>query len=231
MGELRVTVARATSELKTPLLVLPLYEADTALVGLAADVDGRLEGGIAKVLSQGDFRGRRDDTLVLYPRAGEKLGAERVLLVGIGKRDGYTVERLRRVVGTAARAAEKMGLTSFAFSIEHTGHSSERMGVAMAARAAAEAAVLASWDFREMKTVGVDDKPPQLEEIVLVTAADPKQADVEEAVHLGAVSARAANFARDLATRPGNVATPTYLANAAREIATTHGMKITAPSS
>jgi leucyl aminopeptidase len=118
-----------------------------------------------------------------------------------------------------------MGLTSFAFSLEHTGFSSERMGSRIAARAAAEAGVLASWDFREMKTVGQDEKARGLEEMVLIT--DSAQREVEEAVHIGAVSASAANFARDLATRPGNVATPTYLANAAREIADAHGMKLT----
>jgi leucyl aminopeptidase len=222
MAELRVKVVPASTDTTTPLLVLPLYEGDNALVGLAKDVDASIDGSIARVVSRGDFRGRKDDTLVLYPRSEEKLGAQRVLLVGIGKREDYTVERLRRAVGTAARAAEKMGLTSFAFSLEHTGYSSERMGSSLAARAAAEAAVLSSWDFCEMKTVGQDEKATGLEEMLLVT-----DSAVADAVQLGATSARAANFARDLATRPGNVATPTYLANAAKEIADAHGMKLT----
>lgn len=229
MAELRVSVVRGAADLKTPLLVLSLFDGDNAVAGFTADVDRAVGGVVTRVLQNGDFRGRKDETLVLYPDA-KKSGPERLLLVGVGKRDGYTTERLRRAVGTAARAAERMGLTTFAFSLDHTERSSERMGQAIAMRAAAEAAVLAAWDFREMKTVNTEEKPPALEEVLLVggtATSDAQQRDADAAAQLGATSARSSNFARDLATRPGNVATPTYLANAARQIAEAHGMKLT----
>ena len=63
--------------------------------------------------------------------------------------------------------------------------------------------------------------------MVLVTGSRIGQKEYETAARLGSISAHSANFARDLATRPGNVATPTYLANAAQQIADAHGMKIT----
>lgn len=226
MADLRVTTTKAGSDYATPLLVLPIYEGDHALEGIGAEVDGKMGGAIKRVLERGDFRGRKEETLVLYPRENE-VGPERILLVGIGKRSDYTVERLRRAVGVAARSAEKMGIASLAFTLDHTARSSERMGQSLAARAAAEAAVLASWDFREMKTVGKDEKRVELSELVLLADSDKQKSEYEAAAYLGSVSARAANFARDLATRPGNVATPTYLANAAAEIAKQHGMKIT----
>jgi leucyl aminopeptidase len=59
----------------------------------------------------------------------------------------------------------------------------------------------------------------------MVGSADAPEFD--RAIELGTVSARSANLARDLATRPGNVATPSYLAEVARQIATAHGMKLT----
>jgi len=227
MAELRVTVVRAGADVATPLLVLPVYENALELAGLDGDVDRRLGGAVRRVLDQRDFRGRKEETLVLYPRENDKLGAQRVLLVGVGKREDYTVERLRRAVGAAARAAERMGLQSLAFSLDHTAHSSERMGGFLTARAAAEAAVLAAWDFREMKTVGQDNTFRPLEEIFLIASTDAQEREYEAAAHLGATSARAANFARELATRPGNIATPSFLANAARDIAKTYGMKVT----
>ncbi|HEX6558714.1 MAG TPA: leucyl aminopeptidase [Longimicrobiales bacterium] len=227
MTELRVSVVRAGADQATPLLVLPIFEGVSDLAGLDAEVDKRTGGTIRRVLDQGDFRGRKEETLVLYPREGEQVGAKRVLLVGAGKREDYTVERLRRAVGAAARAAERMGLQSLAFSLDHTGRSSERMGEFLTARAAAEAAVLAAWDFREMKTIAEASRPAPLQEVVLLANSDAQQREYESAATLGAISARAANFARDLATRPGNVVTPSYLANAAREIAATYGMKLT----
>lgn len=227
MADLRVSVVRAGVEFETPLLVLPLYEQDPKPAGLAEEVDARLGGAIARVLEQADFRGRKDETLVLYPRAGENLAAQRVLLVGVGKRESFTMETLRRAVGNAVRMAEKLGVTALAFSLEHAQRSSERMGEHLAARAAAEAGVLASWDFRELKTVGKDEKPKLLEELTLLATADPQQREYQDAVRVGAVSAGAANFARDLATRPGNVVTPSYLADVARDLAQTYGMKAT----
>jgi leucyl aminopeptidase len=227
MAELRVSLVAATPELVTPLLVLPVFDREANLVGLSADVDQRTGGAIRRVLGGGDFRGRKDESLVLYPRAGE-LAAERVLLIGLGKAEDYTVEGLRRAVGTALRSAERMGVRSFAFSLEHTARSSERMGGALATRAAAEAGVLAAWDFRELKTVAKDDdQTAEVTELVLIAAAAAAVGEFERAVQLGVVAARSANLARQLATQPGNVATPTYLANAAREIAQAYGMKIT----
>jgi leucyl aminopeptidase len=227
MTDLRVSAVRSASGHVTPLLVLPVFDRDAALSGLTADIDARTGGAIRRLLERGDFRGRKDETMVLYPREGE-VAAERILLVGLGKAEDYTVERLRRAVGSAIRVAERMGIPSLAFSLEHTARSSERMGAGLAVRAAAEAGVLSVWDFRELKTVvNEDDKPKPVEELHLLVSGDDDAAEVDRAIELGVVAGRSANLARDLATRPGNFATPTFLAETARQIATAHGMKLT----
>ncbi len=228
MAELRVsTVRAAASEVTTPLLVVPIYERDDRPVGSGVEIDKGLGGALTRVLSSGDFRGRKDETLLLFPQS-DQLKAKRVLLVGIGKREGYTLERLRRMIGLAVRTAERMGLRGFALSLEHTLNSSERLGLALSARAASEAAVMASWDFREYKTAKTDDAPiGSVEEMVLIAANEREQNELSAAADLGAVLGRSANLARDLASRPGNVATPTYLANTARELGERFGMKVT----
>jgi leucyl aminopeptidase len=227
MAELRVTVTSAAPDAKTPLLALPVFQRASTLSGLPGEINSRMGGALSDAIERGDFRGRKDETLVLFPRKNE-IGASRVLLVGLGKPEDYTVERLRRAVGNAIRTAERIGITSVSFSLEHTGTSSERMGGSLAARAAAEAGVMATWDFKEMKTtIREDDRIKPIEELVLIAAKDAPTADYQKSAELGAVSARSANLARDLATRPGNIATPTYLANVARQIADAHGMKLT----
>ena len=113
-------------------------------------------------------------------------------------------------------------------SLEHTAHSSERVGTALAARAATEAAVMGAWDFREYKTVHDEDQPQQqVEELVLIAAEEREQRELQAAVELGVVLGRSANLARELASQPGNVATPSYLAKVAGEIAAQHSMKLT----
>ena len=228
MAELRVsTIQAAASDVTTPLLVLPIYERDDKPVGLGVDIDKGLGGALARVLSTGDFRGRKDEALTLFP-SGSGLKAQRVLLLGVGKREGYTLERLRRLVGLAVRKAEALGLNSFAISLEHTSNSSERLGLALSARAASEAAVMAAWDFQQYKTVK-DESAPQkgVEEMVLIATNERELGELQHASELGVVLGRSANLARTLASHPGNVATPTYLANIATEIAAQHDMKLT----
>jgi leucyl aminopeptidase len=228
MAELRVsTVRAAAADVATPLLVLPIYERDTKTFGTSAEVDKRMGGAVTRVLESADFRGRKDEALVLFPSKTE-LKAERVLLIGLGKREGYTLERLRRVVGAALRTAERMGLNAFAMSLEHTGHSGERLGLALSARAASEAAVMGAWDFRHYKSKKDDDPAPNtVAEMTLIAGNEREQKEFEHAATLGVVLGRSANLARDLASQPGNVATPSYLANVASDIAKQHGMKIT----
>ena len=227
MSDLRIaTVQSAAVDVATPMLAFQLFERDRDLRDGLAAVDQRLGGLIADVLNRGDFIGKRDEALVLYTRGA--IAAERVLLVGAGKREDFTLERLRRGVGTAVRQAERLSLRAVAFSMDHVDNLSEHMGAALAARAAAEAAVMACWDMREFKSQAPDSPPPvRVEEFTLAANDERQKAEFEAAARIGRIYGRSANLARDLASRPGNVVTPSYLAGVAAGIAKDHGMKLT----
>jgi leucyl aminopeptidase len=227
-ADLRISVVQAkAAAAQTPLLVLQFFEGDKKLEGSAAEVNDATGGLLARVLGAGDFKGKKDETLPVYPPA-DSIKAERILLVGGGKREEYTLERLRRAVGSAVRQAERLGTPALALVLDHIDKLSERMGADFAARGAVDAAVLAAWDYRELKSRKSDDQPPRrVEEVVLVARSAAEKRDFEEAAGPAEIIARAANFARDLQTRPGNEITPTFLANTAQKIAKEHGLKIT----
>jgi leucyl aminopeptidase len=227
MAELDIrTVKAAAAEIRTPLLVVQLFERDRTPLGAAAEIDGVVGGVIAHVLDRGDFGGRKDEVLVLYP--GTASSIERVMLVGAGKREDFTLERLRRSVGSAVRQAERMGVADVAFSLGHADQLSEHMGAYLAALGAVEAAILAAWEFRELKTQPPrDDRRTPLASVTLVAHDDEEDEEFRRAVAYGRVTARSANLARELAARPGNVATPTHLAENAQRIASDFGMGIT----
>lgn len=213
------------TEVETPLLVVPHFEDDTRPVGIAAEVDQRLGGELGRVFERGDFRGKADEALVVYPRFGE-ISADRIVLIGLGKRDGYTVERLRRALGTAVRQAERVGARSLALPLGHDDGATESLDAYHAAQAAAEAAGLAAWEFRELKTKADESRVP-LEALTLITREAEETGAAERGARHGRIIAEGENLARELATRPGNVATPTHLAETARGIADAHGMKLT----
>lgn len=228
MADLKISVEQvAPTALQTSLLVLFHFEGDRAPVGAAKQVDARLSGQISRVLVEGDFRGERDETLVLYPRQGE-LGAERVLLVGVGKRDAYTVDRLRQAFGAAARHAQRLRVTAMAAVLDIPDELSPELGDALAAQAAVEGALLGAWELRELKTS--TEEPAgraELESFSLVARDDGEAEALRSGAAHGRATARAENLARQLATRPGNIATPTHLAETAQRIAREHRMRIT----
>jgi leucyl aminopeptidase len=215
------------SEFATPLLVLQHFEEDNEPTGAAALVDESLGGLLARLLSRGDFRGKAEETLVVYPsEAG--FPAERVLLVGVGKREEYAMQGLRKAVGTAVRQAERMRVTEMTLALGHVERKSEHMGPYFAARGSVEGAVLAAWDYRDLKTGDNADDPVVRITALTLLATDAEDArEMQSGADVGRAVAEAENLARELAAKPANVATPSHLAEVAERIAREGDMKLT----
>jgi leucyl aminopeptidase len=216
------------ADVRTPLLVLQHFEDDDEPMGSAAAVDEALGGLLSRLLSRSDFRGKQGEAVVVFPEdAG--FPAERVLLVGIGKRAEYSMQGLRKAVGTAVREAERLRVDEMTVVLGHTDRKSEHMGAHLAARGAVEGAVLAAWDYRDFKTTdGEDDDPVvRLRSMSILAADDDEAEEMRSGADVGRIVAEAENLARELASKPGNVATPTHLAEVARAIAEEGGMEIT----
>jgi leucyl aminopeptidase len=227
MAEFRVAAVRsAISDLATELLVIHGFEHDREPTGELAEIDALFNGAVSRVLASGDFKGKRDETLVLYsPGADSKV--RRLLLVGVGKREDYIIERQRRAVGVAVRHAEKMGVRELTLHLGHRHRLSEHLGGYYTALAATEAAMLAAWDFRELKSRNEDDATTRVESLTLVATSEAEESDYRAAAEDGSVIGRAANLARELQTRPANLATPSFLAETAGRIADAFGLGLT----
>lgn len=215
---------------RTPLLVLQHFEDDPEPKGAAAKVDEALDGLLGRLLSRSDFRGKQDEAVVIFPEdAGA--AAERILLVGIGRRADYSMQGLRRAVGTAVREAERLRIDDVAISLGHVERKSEHMGGHYAARGAVEGAVLAAWDYRALMTDlgrGPDEDPVVRLKNVTILAGDEDEAEeMRSGADVGRIVAEAENLARELASMPGNIATPSHLTEVARTIAEEAGMDLT----
>jgi leucyl aminopeptidase len=225
---MNVSVQRADcTEFQTPLLVAKVFEGEEELVGPIAKIDDQMGGRISDVRRRGDFRGKEGETLLLYP--GENgIPAERLLLVGLGKREDLDLERLRRAAGTAVKQAGKLRVRSLASIMHHAELVEDRITPGDAARAVAEGALLGAYQFTEMKSKPEEDEAPvEIEDLVILEKVDDKARQIEEGVRIGAALARGANLARTLGNLPGNVATPSHLAETAERIASESGMTCT----
>jgi len=89
-------------------------------------------------------------------------------------------------------------------------------------RAVAEGTLLGSYEFSQYKTEAGEEG--SVAELVFLCADKQSRKIVERVVAEATAVCEAVSFARDLVSHPGNVATPTYLAEKALEMAARHGI-------
>mgnify|MGYP002779390993 CR=1 FL=1 len=217
-------VTAGVADHATPLLILFVAEGETENTAEFGEVNQAISGQISAVLQKGDFRGREGQSVLLYP-GEDALAAERLLLVGVGKRESLDAEKVRRAAGTAVKQALRVGVERATMIL--SGLRSESLGAAPVSRATAEGVTLGSYVFDELKTKQENNGTRKLG-VIEILQTDGEDTDLlEEAVRLGRVVAEAENFARTLGNLPGNVATPAYLGQKAEEIASQFGMRAT----
>src|SRR5437762_1540898 len=99
MSNMTSGVAHAPlAQIDTPLLAVALSQGSTVPASLA-DLDRASGGVVTRAITSGDFKGKRDETTLLYPGGAKPA---RVLLVGLGKPGDVTRNTIRR----AARSEE-----------------------------------------------------------------------------------------------------------------------------
>jgi leucyl aminopeptidase len=135
-------------------------------------------------------------------------GERRVLVAGLGKREEFDAERARVAAAAAAERAKELGAVSLSWAAPATD------GVA---GAIVEGTLLRLYSFDRFKS-SRDENGEEGVESLEVAGETVDEAEVERA----RVTAVAANAARDLQNLPSNVATPTFLAERAAEIAEQH---------
>ena len=199
-----------------PLLAVPVFETDA---GAEPVLPADLVAAVSDSYLAEDLKSKLGESVVAYN--GGEAGPERVLLLGAGKSSDLDAETLRRWAGSAVRVAESIGVEGVGVYLAGL------VGIDMltAAQVVADGAVLAGWRFTEMKSATEGDPP---EVTALTVMADPE--DLDEAgrgARVGQIIGRASNFTRTLQSRPGNVATPTHLADEATRMAGERGLDVT----
>lgn len=211
----------AIQEQDTDLIVVNLFEGVTQPGGATGAVDRALGGAIRDLIAGGDFKGKLDETAVLYPRGA--IPARRVLIVGLGKADEFNLDRVRRASATAARRARDLGARRFATIVHGAGIGG--LEAESAAQAVAEGALLGLYEFNRHKAPQEDQR--QVAEMTVVEFDAGRLPAIEAGVRAGQTIAAAVALTRDLVNEPPNFATPTILAQRARQIAEGRRISVT----
>ena len=188
------TVNTPLMELKSDLICVGVYKDKSFTPGgseLAQDLKNIIKSGV----DVGDVKGKVGEVNFFY------YNNRRFALIGLGDEKKVTSEVVRLATGSAIRAAitkkaKTVTVDCFCSALD----SCQAMG---------EGAVLGSYQFIEYKTNSIDSFI--IEEVSINGCND-------QELFKGVAIGNAICFARDLGNHPGNISTPTYLANAAEEI-------------
>lgn len=209
-------VDAAAASAATPLLLVLVAEGDHPPASLAA-LDAASGGAVARAFATGDFRGKKDESHLVHPPAG---GAVRLLLVGLGA--APAAGALRRAAAHAAKRARIIGVHEATLLV--AAEVEESVGAGAVAQAVAEGVPFGAWHFAEMRRPPEEPKPI-LTSVGLV--APEARAAFEQGHAVGAAIGAGQSYTRNLQVLPGNVCTPTYLGEQARELAARHGFGAT----
>ncbi len=208
--EIKVVVGDI-AQIEADAIVVNLFEGVEQPGGATAAVDKALDGAISSLISRGEIKGKLGEVSIIHTFG--KLPAGIVAIAGLGKRQDFSIDRIRGVAGEFCRTLRKLNCHKVATILHGAGIGDIELEAS--AKAITEGALLGLYSFTKYKKPEYED----IEEILIVLREKEKVPILELAIDQGKVIAEAANLARDMVNEPANYMTPSRMAEVAKEIA------------
>ena len=207
---------KGLATLAVDCIVLGIFE-EGELTDEAHGIDSASSGKLKKLLARGDFPGRAGETLLVTDLPGVQ--ASRVLLTGLGPKKSFARKHWRKAWAAAVTAIARTRIASVAVAIERP--DPKDLDDYYLGRGIAEIVGSGLYRINDLKTAK-KPKAPTLQKVLAGPVGKGGVKDVERGLEHGAAVAAAQKIQRDLGNLPGNVCTPTYLADQAKAIAKRH---------
>jgi len=180
-------------------------DADLVAIGLCQDEE--LPGELASARGADDAKGGFKKLTTIHAER-----PARALVAGLGKREDLDAERLRVAAALVAKEAAKLSASSLAWVLPE-GDDADAL-----AEGIVTGTILGAYNFDRFKSKDPEDgESASLDSLTLLGPES-----IAGAAEAARICAEAQNRARDLQSLPSNVATPSYLAERAEEIAAAH---------
>lgn len=206
----RITDAATHS---TACAILPIFTKKT-LSAAAMQVDKAAGGTITRAMALGDFSAKPGETLLL----GGCGGAKRLLLVGCGDRKGIDRSSARKITSAICKALNNTKAADATIHVEDI--ELQDADCAWLLNQLARDLTYASYRYTE--TVSKPKTPLALGRLIVNPGMRITAKVAQTALDQGAIMGAGINTARNLANLPGNICTPTYLAQQAKALGKKH---------
>jgi leucyl aminopeptidase len=200
--------------IKTQCLILPVYTRKR-LSDVGKQLDQASDRGLSAVLRRGDIDGKAGQTLMLYQQPG--IAAERLLLVGCGAKADFDGKALIEATKTAVRLLQKarpQSVLNLLVADMHGDAAATYYGV----RDTVVATTAETYQFTACKSEASTPSHP-LRSMQIWLPKGASAAAANKAIEHGQGIGDGMALTRELADLPGNICTPSYLADRARQAA------------
>jgi leucyl aminopeptidase len=202
------------ASLALPAVTVYCFEDDPASTGSAATLPEETRKLLAELKESGELKGKPFERTLVHRPAG--IRAQKLLVVGAGKKEKFKPFQLGRLTGAAVRHLRARGIREMAWLAGDEAGPEQIHSVV-------EGAILADYDSDPYRTerngeLGVDS-------FVIAGENLAPSDELNAALERGRAIGEAANFTRTLVNEPANRMTPSILAQQAREMATRAGLE------
>lgn len=192
-------------------IIAGVYE--DGLTPTAKYLDELSKGFLTKLIKQGDFQGKLEQTTLLFAVPHIPFG--RILLIGCGKEKKVTERNYRKIISASARAIKntksvKAGNSLIEINVDNKDlYWKLKQMVLMT-----EESLYCFNQFKTEKT-----PPPFLKEITILISKENDLKPAQKVLKESEIIATSMSYAKNLENLPSNICTPTYLAEQAAQLA------------
>src|SRR5260370_13589526 len=210
---------RPLGGIETEALATYVFEQSDPVEGRVAELDRAAAGAIRRLAQSGELTGKTLEMTLLHNPAG--INAERVVLIGAGKREQFNGVQLRKTAGAALCHLKTRSVKRFVFLAR------ESDGTSAAAQSITEGLIAANFESDKYKTEKKNGK--EVHAAALAGWDDATRAEAEKGLARGRIIGESQNFTPDLVNEPSNHLTPRMLAQRAEGMAREAGLSCELP--
>ncbi|MEN6629479.1 MAG: leucyl aminopeptidase [Sulfuricella sp.] len=205
---------------RTACIVIGVFE-PRKLSPAGESIDQLSGHALSDIIRRGDMDGKSGTTLLLHNVPNTL--CDRVLLVGLGKEREFKDKEYRDAVRAAIKTLSETGSTDASIFLAEL--PVKRRDTAWKIEQTVVVAMETVYRFDQLKSQPDETRRP-LRKIVLNVPHRDELAIGEMAAARGQAIANGMNLAKDLGNLPGNICTPAYLAQQAKDLAKTYKLKL-----
>ncbi|MCK5269800.1 MAG: hypothetical protein KAJ46_03410, partial [Sedimentisphaerales bacterium] len=180
------------------ILSVGLFEGSKRVPKEYARLDEATGGAMREVLRLGDFKGKANETAILYSHG--RVGCRRVLLVGLGKKNKIEPAVLRQAAGTAARSANKLGASRLGLAMHDVVKA--KIDIKAAGQLLAEGAVVGCYKYTDYLSDTNGNKKAVAMRVSIVEPNAAAALKLNRGRKTGTILGQGQNLARAVANKP-----------------------------